>query len=275
MLIAAFALQAQSAVFAPPLGVPIRVVAERTQGEGDKRRTTRIERLVRFARDGQGYRAEVVLLHAETGAQEGANAMLGAGFAGLAGKPMAFRLDGAGKVIEVENRQALWDMFCASVAKIVLDRRGRVTRTEQAAFAERIAAPLRALPPERQQAMLASLVTVLISEDAGDLPGTRDVRIPGVSPFGGPIGLTGTRTISVAGLITHRTTRAAADVPGQGSAAGRVEIEIDRDTDPRTGLIASADETLRTTIGEGAAAQRSERVSTVRVTIEPDRAWPR
>jgi len=269
LLTAAIMIQAQAAVFAPPLGVPIRVVTERTQGDAGKSRTVRIERLVRFARDGEGYRAEVILLDADTEAQDGANAMLQAGFAGLAGRTMAFRLDGAGKVILVEDRQALWDLFCASVLKAVLAKRDRGTRAEQAALAERMAGPLRALPPERQQAMLASLVTALISQDAGDPPGTRAVRLPGASPFGGTVMLTGTQTVSTAGIATHRTTRAAAEVPG-----GRIALEIDRDTDPRTGLIASTGETLRTTIGAGAEARHSERVSTVRVTIDPDRAWP-
>lgn len=268
VLIAAILLQAQAAMFAPPLAVPIHIVTGRTQGEGDKRRTVRMERLIRFTRDGAGYRAEVLLLSADTGVQDGANAMLQAGFAGLSGRTMAFRLDGAGKVILVEDRQALWDLFCASVLKMVLAKHGNGSR-EQAALAEQMAAPLRALPPERQQAMLASLVTALIAEDAGDPPGTRAVRIPGASPFGGAVTLTGTQTISTAGIATHRATRAAADVTG-----GRVELEIDRDVDPRTGLIASAAETLRTTIGEGADAKHTERISTVRVTLQPGRAWP-
>ncbi|MES2441930.1 MAG: hypothetical protein V4574_03805 [Pseudomonadota bacterium] len=272
--LAAFVWQTQAAVFAPPLGVPIRIVTERSQGTGAGRFAVRIERLVRFARDGIGYRAEVVLLSADTGTANDARAMLQAGFAGLAGRTMVFRLDGAGKVVAVDDRAALWERFCASIAAAVVAQRVNGTPAEHAALAERMAGPLRALPADRQQALLGSLVSALIADAPEAAPGTRPIRLPGASPFGGPVTLEGTRSVAPAGDLRRTATRATAAVPAQDGAAGRVELEIDDDMDPRTGLVAAHTETLRSAIGEGPAARRTERVTTVTVTLEPGRIWP-
>lgn len=268
-LLAAIILQAQAAVFAPPLGVPIRVVTERTQGEDPSRFTVHVERLVRFSRDGIGYRAEVVLTAASASPREDAGTMLQAGFAGLAGRTMVFRVDAAGKVVAVDDRQALWDRFCDSILAVIVARTGHGSQAEHVALAERMAAPLRGFSPERQQAMLGSLVSALVAEEPGAAPGTRPIRLPGNSPFGGKVELAGTRTVTPAG---HTTTRAAAEVPQQGGA--HIELETEDDTDPRTGLVTAHAETLRTTIGEGANARTTERISTVRVTVDPATAWP-
>lgn len=264
-ILAALILQAQAAVFAPPLDTPIRIVTTRTQGDGPARFTVHIERTVRFFRDGIGYRAEVVLAEADTGDRMDTAAMLQAGFAGLAGKPMSFRLDAAGKVVAIDDRQAIWDRFCAGIVAIVGARRGHGTPAERAAVAEQMAAPLRVLPPERQLAILGSLVSALIAEN-DTVPGTRPIRVPGSSPFGGKVELTGTRTVSIEPGQTRATTHAAADVAGDNGPGAHVELETEDDSDPRTGLVVSHSDTLRTTIGTGPDARVTERVTTVSVT---------
>ena len=68
----AIAAVAQAAVFAPPLGVPIRVVNERIEGEW----RFRMERLVRFSREGGGYRAEVWMVAARAEGPDKVSAMM-------------------------------------------------------------------------------------------------------------------------------------------------------------------------------------------------------
>ena len=103
MIAVAIVAMAQAAVFAPPLGVPIRIVTERTEGDWH----FRMERLVRFAREGRGYRAEVWMAGADAQGSERVGALMEAGFAGLAGRMMAFHLDGAGKVTAIDDIDAL------------------------------------------------------------------------------------------------------------------------------------------------------------------------
>lgn len=268
-LLAAVLLQAQAAVFAPPLGVPIRIVTTRTQGDGPSRFTVHVERIVRFARDGIGYRAEVVLTEADTGDRIDTAAMVQAGFASLAGHKMIFRLDASGRIVGIDDRQAIWDRFCAGIVAIVAARHGHGTPAERAALAEQMAAPLRALPPERQQAMLGSLVSALIATGGNEAPGTRPIRMPGSSPFGGSVELTGTRSIASDGALTRVTTRAATDVSQADGPGARIELENENDSDPRTGLVTLHSDTLRTTIGTGAAARVTERITTVSVTVGP------
>ena len=265
--LAAVLLQAQAAVFAPPLGVPISIVTTRTQGDGPSRLTVHVARTVRFARDGIGYRAEVVLTEADTGDRVDTAAMVQAGFAGLAGRPMTFRLDAAGRIVGIDDRQAIWDRFCAGIVAIVAARHGHGTPAERAALAEQMAAPLRALPPERQQAMLGSLVSALVATGGNEPPGTRPIRVPGGSPFGGSVELTGTRSIASDGALTRVTTRAAADVPQADGPGARIELEDENDNDPRTGLVTAHSDTLRTTIGTGAAERVTERLTTVTITL--------
>lgn len=247
---------APAAIFAPPLGVPIRVVNERAEGEWH----FRMERLVRFAREGDGYRAEVWMVGANATGPDSVASMMEAGFAGLAGRTMVFHLDSAGKVTAIDDLPALWTHFCDGIAEIVKTKRPD---------AESMVAPLRTLPAPQRTAMLASLVTALIAEDVGEPEGTRPVRIPAKSPYGGQLSLTGTRRIERLGITQRSTTRAEADVAGANGPA-HVETETIRDTDPASGLITATQETVRTRIGTTA----TQRVSTLRVTAEPATPWP-
>ncbi len=264
-------------MFAPPLGVPIRLVTERDEGAGAARVVYRTERLVRFTRDGAGYRAEVLVLpSAAAPSANRSEAMFETALAGLAGRRIGMRLDRTGKVLAIDDMDAAWDVFCKAVMALVLARGGH-PKADLEALAARIAGPLRAFPIERKQAVFASLVTPLAAEDTGEAPGSvHPVHQPGASPFGGPLTLEGTRTVSLQGTLLRSVTRAAADVklPPHADAperSGRVEIEIARTIDPITGLLASGTETLRTTV-DGVA--RPDRVTTVTVTLAPASAWP-
>lgn len=254
--VAIVAQAAQAAIFAPPLGVPIRIVNDRIEGDWH----FRMERLVRFTREGSGYRAEVWMVAANAEGSERVSAMMEAGFAGLAGHMMVFHLDSAGKMLAIDDLDALWTHFCDGIAAIVKTKRPN---------AEPLVAPLRALSTAQKLGILASLVTALIADEADESIGTRAVRIPAKSPYGGQLALTGTRTIDRLGITQRSTTRAAADAPGQNGPA-HVEMEMVRESNPATGLIATTSETVRTRIG----TTTSQRISTARVTVEPTTPWP-
>ena len=246
----------QAALFAPPLGVPIRIVNDRAEGDWH----FRMERLVRFTREAGGYRAEVWMVAANAQGSERVGAMMEAGFGGLAGHMMVFHLDSTGKILSIDDLDTLWGHFCDGIAAIV-----RVKRAD----AEALVTPLRNLPLAKRTEILASLVTALIADDDAEPDGTRPIRLPANSPYGGQLMLTGTRTIDRPGITRRSTTRAAADAPGQNGLA-HVEMETVRESDPATGVIASTSETVRTRIG----TQSSARVSTSHVTIEPATPWP-
>lgn len=273
MLTAALMLQAAMPIaFAPPLDAPIRVVTERREGPN----TYRAEKLIRFSRDGQGYRAEVVVLRGTAEASSQAGSMFDAALESLVGRTMVFRLDGAGKVMAVDDREALWAAFCEGIAAIVMARRGHA-KADLAAMAERLAAPLRAFPVERQLAVLGSFVSSLEPDEAERAPGgVRAVRVPGTSPFGGPVTLEGSRTLAASGGVLHNVTRAGADVslparPDAPARSGHVDLEIARDLDLRTGLLRSGSETVEASIG---GVAQPERVTTVRVEPAPT-GWPK
>ena len=263
MLTAAILLQAGAAIFAPPLEAPLRVTSERIQSG---RRQYAMERFVRFVREPGGYRAEVWLEAASSDTLDGTGALYEAGFAALARRTIVFHLDGAGTVRAIDDLPALWEAFCAQVAQATARQR-TLTPAAREALAARIAAPLRALPAQRQHALLASLVTAAIAGTAAEPPGVRHVRLPGSSPFGGQVTLAGTRTTTAAAGLLETATLASADVTvpaaaGAPARSGRIELEIRRRFDPRTGLILSASETNRTIVGGTVV----ERVATTRVT---------
>jgi hypothetical protein len=256
MLLAAILLQAQAAVFAPPPGIPYRLVTERVQDDEAGHHGFRVERLVRFTRDGIGWRAEVRVVRAEADdAAEGARFQ--AGYSGLAKRTLVFRLDGAGKILSLDDHTAVWEDFLQGVARIAaLKGKG-----DSADRSKRIADALRALPRPQQLAALAPLAEALIAPEAFDPPGTAAIRQPGASPLGGQVMLEGTRTVT-AGPLTRAVTRAAAP---------DVETVTDRSADPATGLLAASSETAVIRV-QGLPETR--RTTTIRVEKLAASGWP-
>lgn len=249
MLLAAIVLQASAASFAPPLDSPLRVVSERREGP----RAFRLERDLRFFREGAGYRVEVVLRAATGETPDGSGALYEAGYAALVGTPILFHLDAAGELTAIDDMPSLWERYCARVAQVAAERRV-LAPADRSKLAARIAAPLRALPPEKQRAMFASLASAVIAEEP-IAPGSTPVRLPASSAYGSAAPLDGTRTVAPlpAGLL-RATTHAASDT---------VTLDQVTELDPRTGLIVRASKTERIRLGT------LETLRTTRVTVEP------
>ena len=249
MLLAAIVLQAGTAGFAPPLDAPMHVVTERREDA----RTYRMERRVRFARECLGYRAEVALRAGAGETADSTGAAYEAGFDAFAGSTLVFHLDPRGAILGIDDMPALWERFCRRVAEVAAARR-TLAPAEREKLATRIADPLRALPAERQRAMLASLVLAVIADEA-IAPGSTPIRLPGNSAYGSTAPLEGTRTVAA---LPGGRLRSVTSAAGQG-----VMLERITEFDPRTGLVARNSKTLRVRVGT------LEKVTVTTLTVEP------
>jgi hypothetical protein len=282
MLLAAAMLQLSIAapVFAPPVDAPLRVVTERIETSPDARHY-RFERLVRFAPENKGYRAEVAVLGSTSEAPHTLSNLVERGLAGLADRTIVLHLDDKGEIVVIDDMPALWDRVCRGVADAAAIRPG-LPANEGAALAGKLAASLRALPPERQRSLLATLVTALVATEPLDPIGTTmPVKLPGASPFGVPVMLEGSRRTTAAESGRLRTTTIASatmalpagkDTP---ASSGTVSLERIRTFDPRTGIIASGLDTTRNVRGDGAAARATLLVTRLRVEPARPEDWPK
>lgn len=282
MLLAAALLQASVAApaFAPPLDSPLRIVSERTENSPGARQY-RLERLVRFASETGGYRADVVLVRQTSAAPEALGNLVERGLAALAGRTIVLHLDDKGEVLAVEDMAGLWEQVCQGVARAVTSRRNLSPGAAEA-LATKLVTPLRALPSERRRALLATLVTAAIMTDKWDpVGGAAPIRLPGASPFGTPVTLEGMRrTLTAEGGLLQVVTRASATIvlPAEGSAPARegaVSLERWRSFDPRTGMLAAATDSVRNTSGTGTATRETVLVTRVRIEPASPANWPK
>jgi hypothetical protein len=262
---------APASVFAPPIGAPLLVTTEHHSTIGETERRYKLERLVRFHRAPDGYRAEVRVLRPSTDASHAVGGMVEAGFAALAGRTLVFHLDAAGKVTGVEEMAVLWERLCEGIGAMVADS-GSPDPAARKALTQRIAAPLRALPDERRRAMLSTLVTAVIVEEAPDPVGAlTPVHLPGASPLGQKLVLEGVRTTTaVDGNEIQSVTRASS---GPVEGGGQVDLERTRRSDPRSGLLSFSSDTTHTIAGSAADARKAVRTTVVRLVPASAEAW--
>ncbi|WP_447727084.1 hypothetical protein [Sphingomonas koreensis] len=251
-MIAALLLAAQASVagFAPPLDRPLRAVTEATRTDaGVTRRFTNARRIV-FRRSDTGFRAEVTIESGEpaTAGDDDPAAMFRAGFARIAGRTVVLRLDPAGHVTAIDDQAAVWKAFLDGIGALAPAGTGDLDR-KRAGRIRAILAALAPMPPERQRAMLASLVEPLIAADiaAGGEAPPRAVRVPAGSSFGAAQ-LDGIRAVRRNEGRLLASVSAAGEVSVQGSEgqiAGRVTIETERHVDPASGLVLETRDTVR------------------------------
>jgi hypothetical protein len=262
----ALAAQATAASFAPPLDTPIRVVAEAVRTDsGVTRRFVSAKRVV-FRRDGAGFRAEVTVEpSAPSGSDDDPAAMFIAGMARLAGRTLVFQLDAQGRVTGMTDQAAAWQAMLDGLA--ALSPPGEAADRVRAARARAVVDMFAQLPPERQRAMLASMLVPLIAADiAAEGAGPpRAVRVPAASAFG-TAQLDGLRAVRDDRGLLEVSVSATGPVSVKGPAgvaAGTMTLETLRRVDPRTGLLISSEEAVRTVLPDGSLA--SERVTVTRV----------
>jgi hypothetical protein len=282
MLFAAALVQAivPAPAFAPPIAAPLRIVTERVESSAGEERRYRLERLVRFTPEEQGYRAEVVLLGNDSKAPDALANLVERGLSSLTGRTIVIHLDKGGRLIAIDDMSALWETVCRGIADAVAARRS-LEQGEAAKLATRLTGPLRALPAERQRTLVGSLVTAAISGDPLEASGTiTPVELPGTSPFGGAITLQGTRRSEDAGGdLMRSTTNAAAQVQlpfelGGPARSGSVALERVRVISRSTGMLESATDTTRTASGGGSEARTTLLVTRIRIQAAASTDWP-
>jgi hypothetical protein len=257
--------------FAPPIEAPLLITTEHHSTIGETERRYRLERLLRFHRAAGGYRAEVRVLRPSSDASPAVGGMVEAGFAALADRTLVFHLDSAGKVTGIEDMAALWERLCQGIGAMVADS-GSPDPAARKMLAQRIVTPLRALPDERRRAMLSTLVTAVIVDEAPDPVGAlTPVHLPGASPLGQRLVLEGMRTTTAIGSNEIQSVTRASS--GALESGGQVDLERTRRSDPRTGLLSFSSDTTRTVVGSAPDARKSVRTTVVRLVPARAETW--
>lgn len=237
------AAAASPAHFAPPIGVALTSVVTETRDLGGKHFSFSSTRRITFERDGDGFVALLTLDHTDQAPGAGPGAMFQAAMAGFAGRTIRLHLDAAGKLVGIDDLDALWAHFVARIAAMG-DSAGRRQR------AAAIAAALGRLPVAERQAMIGSLLgQVIAGDDAALAPGSdTPVAIAARPSPQGPMTLAGRQTVTrlADGRLDLHVDAAGtlADDP-----SGRVSLSRDTVVDPVTGLVTARRETTVTTIG--------------------------
>jgi len=235
--LAAVVLQAVVASgFSPPLETPLRVTSESIRRErGVTRRVISAKRIV-FHRAPGGYLAELTVEPQKPGDDADHAAIAFAnGIAQLAGRKLVFELDVRGRVTAMRDQAGAYAAILRAVRSLTPTGRD----PGSVASAKRIAALLGALerlPPDRQFAMLASMVASpiaadIVAEGAGP---PRAVRVPAASPYG-TMQLDGLRAVREAGGALEVSVSAVGEarIDGAGGAAtGELTLDTLRRADP-------------------------------------------
>lgn len=234
------AAQAAAPVFAPPSDRPITITLETVRSAtGLPDRSFRSERSVRFERDGAGWKAVLRIVESNGGAT-GAGQLFEAGFAALKGRDLVFRLDAGGRIESVDDAAALWDALTNAVST--------AAQARNALAAQGVVDLMRRLPPDRQLAMLASLLTPALArpEESIERPEATPVTLPGSTIGGAAQSLAGTRRVTRDGSAFRTVIEAS----GTGSRNARVRYTLERRSEAATGLVRDSVETIETTLPE-------------------------
>lgn len=249
----------QGAFFSPPLDRDFAYVTEQVRTDESGERRYRVERTLRFARDGDGLFADLTL-NRIIGDKGGEGAMFERALAGLKGRTVRYRLSPYGTLVSIDAIDGHWSALVEGMAG---DARG--TRGVP------IVEAFRGAPPTRRTAMFWSMLDpLIIAAIAADGPYThRPVSQAGQSAGGAPELMSGTERLERAdggGLRLTRIVQSRPAAPGGPSATTTAPaIERERETtallDPQTGLLAQSTDRMRLRIGG------RDQVSTTRITL--------
>lgn len=247
---------AQPTGFAPALDRPYRYRIEQERDEAGATRRYATERTILFRRAEGGYLAEMIITAVDGGLATGPGALFERAFAGLRGQTIRYRLSARGEVVDIEDRDALWQRLVdAVIAAAGDDPTNRAT-------AGRLAAPLAAIPRPQRIAMLGSMLATVLAPDvvrSGASP-ERRIRQQGVAPHGAGGALTGTERTFVQGDMLVEQRNLTGDVALPGGTTGQRQSELTRTVDPATGLVVTQRETIRLT-GRTAMSRATTRIA--------------
>ncbi|MBR0553822.1 hypothetical protein [Stakelama marina] len=262
LVAAATAVQpAAAAPFSPPLDRTLQLRISQTRSEDGRRKRFVVRRTVRFAREGDGFVAELVTIGADGANAGSAGSRFEAAMASLMGRTIRYHLDTRGRVRSIDELGVLWKSLTAAVAE-----EARKAHPERKGYAERIISSLGGLPVAQRQRMLATMLTSVIEVDAaerGVMP-VKAVTLPAQPPFGQDQRLEGTERSWREGNRLVVSERFAGDlkIPDGSGAVAHIETDIVRRVDPLTGMLVRSRKTKRTTIGD------ETRSSVTEITLE-------
>lgn len=204
-------------------------------------------RTVVFHRTDHGFTAVVTLVKVDPQNAEGVARMFAAATESLLNRPLRFALGPDGSIEGVEDADAIIAQIAAGIERMAAGSR-------RPGMSSALAAPLRAMPPERKVAMLASIVSPLLAGPLIDRPpGRVAVTLPSRPPLVPGMALTGTETVrhGANGQITIETDASGAvdaaplaDSPGKFAAgpvaAPTVATHSTRTFDAASGLLVEA-----------------------------------
>jgi hypothetical protein len=179
--------------FAPPVDRSLLYKIEQHRPIVGKVSAFASTRTLRFERAGEGYALTVALQAIDTDAPASGAAPYRAALEPLVGIVMRFRLDTHGKIVALDDQDAVWAKVQAAVDRIATggDKdRQRAAQNVQALFAS--------LPPEGRLSLLAGELQPLFLFAGGDVAGGagRGVRSVAGSPLVRPVPVEGALTVS-------------------------------------------------------------------------------
>ncbi|WP_448658181.1 hypothetical protein ACPVPU_12010 [Sphingomonas sp. CJ99] len=251
------AAQPAAPAFNPPLDADWHYRIEETREMGGEIERHRLDRTLRFARDGDGYAATMITTAVDGGIGSGPGAMFEATMATFIGNPVIFRLDAGGTVVSIDDLAAHYGRWStAMIDQGLRETPGNRQSAVRKALGDRIAAT----PPAAQLAFLGSMLSAVLPSP--DLPRVPTAAQP-LAQQGAGVALTGVRR-------AYRTPddRLAIEdrLAGTGTGpAGPFEMQVSetRELDATVSMLRSSVRVRRTVTGG------IEQTITTRTTVDP------
>ena len=257
------------ASFHPVTDRPYRYDTVETRTADGVVRTFRASRTVLFHRTAAGYDVTVTLGAIDEHAGGDVGRMFMAATGALLRKPLRYRLDASGTVLDIADADATIALIADAIERMSAqrDRRGD---------AHILASPLRTLPPERKAAMLRSILAPLIAGPTAERAvGPRATSVPSRPPLAPGSALAGIETLSRSadGVVTIDVRAdggvdAAAPPETHGhdiatpAHSPPTTIHTIRNIDSATGLVIDARDTIDTRLSDGTTIHTT-RIDTV------------
>ncbi|QGP81333.1 hypothetical protein GL174_17885 [Sphingobium sp. CAP-1] len=181
--------------FAPPVGRTLRYHIEQHRPVGDRISSFSATRDLRFEKAGDGYVLAATLRAIDSDAPASGAESYRAALGPLVGIEMRFRLDGHGRIVAVDDRDAVWAKVLAGVDTMLA---GFAPDSERHRAAQRVQALFASLSPEGRLALLAGEFQplFLFSGSSVEDGAGRGLRTMAGSPLGRPVPVEGTLTVA-------------------------------------------------------------------------------
>lgn len=204
-LLAPLAVQVAVPGFAPPLGRPLSYTVSEVRQQGTTLQRFVIERRVTFSAAADGFVATVDTLSV-TGDAGQAGKMFEAMTRSMIGRRVILHLDRAGKVVTVDDLDAVWDAQLTAM-----------TTMPAPAAVTSLLAPLRSLSPAAKTARVGDMIAPLIAGDPITPTPSRTITLPARGPDGTQAMLAGTERVDAAAdgmlLFERRASGVVSDAP--------------------------------------------------------------